>query len=104
MQESAGRSAAIIREKLDKADLLVYECTEGTLIRVLLILHPHRDKTLHQQKDYYLLKAQMLVSIFLCNKVFIIKVCTLLFFRYNVTAHLVDCHHVYVPWETKTFV
>jgi hypothetical protein len=38
--------------------------------------HQHRGKTLHQQKDYYALKAQMMVSIF-SNKVYLIKVCTL---------------------------
>jgi hypothetical protein len=38
--------------------------------------HQHRGNTLHQQKDYDSLKAQMMVSIF-SNKVLLIEVCTL---------------------------
>lgn len=45
-------------------------------------------QTLHQQKDYDPLKAQM-ISIFR-NKVFLIKVCAL-FFRHDAIACLIDC-------------
>jgi hypothetical protein len=39
--------------------------------------HQHWGKTLHQEKDYDSLKVQMMISIF-CNKLFLIKACTLL--------------------------
>ena len=48
-----------------------------------------QGKTLHQKKDYNLLKAQMIASIFfLVIQNFKIKVSTLFIFRYNATVYL----------------
>ncbi|XP_064223004.1 dynamin-like 120 kDa protein, mitochondrial isoform X3 [Aotus nancymaae] len=50
--------------------------------------HQQQAQTLHQQKDYDSLRAQMVLSIF-SNKVFLNKVCTLSF-RHNAIIHLID--------------
>jgi len=52
----------------------------------------HRGKTLHQQKGYDSLKAQMMVSLFR-NEVFLIKV-YINCFRHNALAHLIEQYSV----------
>ena len=79
----------------------------------LISQEPLASKTLHQQKDYDLLKTQMMVSIF-SNKVFLIKVYTL-FFKHNAITYLIGYiilniifmwtekikHVWFISWDTR---
>ena len=51
--------------------------------------HQHRGETLHQQKRCDLLKAQMMVNIFLAAKFFLNRK-TMYFLRHNAIAHLIE--------------
>ena len=52
----------------------------------------HPGKIFHQQKDYNLLKAQMMISMYLAIKHFLIEICT--FFRHNASIYLIDYNTV----------
>ena len=64
----------------------LFYCT----LQILHFFLQIEGKTLHQQKNYDSLKAQIMVSIF-SNKLFFIKVCGIIFFRNNAIAHLIVC-------------